>query len=80
MTHRIRILVAIAILFALAAHPLEHPLVKECPCVHSAATAAVGRVDVAIAPAHARSFVSSAVRVAEMPDLAVRASRAPPAI
>lgn len=80
MTHRIRILVAIAILFALAAHPLEHPLVKECPCVHSAATAAVGRVDVHVAPVHSRSFAPAAVPVAEMPDLAVRASRAPPAV
>ena len=80
MTNRLRILVAIAILFALAAHPLEHPLVKECPCVHSAATAAAGRVDVLIAPVHTRAFVPAAVLVAEIPDLAVRASRAPPAV
>lgn len=79
MTHRLRILVAIAILLALAAHPLEHPLVKECPCVHSAATAAVGRVDVLIAPADAHSFAPAAVAAAEIPDLSVRASRAPPA-
>ncbi len=80
MTNRLRILVAIAILFALAAHPLEHPLVKECPCVHSAATAAVARVDVLIAPVDTHSFAPAAVAAAEMPDLAVRASRAPPAV
>lgn len=80
MTHRIRILVAIAILFALAAHPLEHPLVKECPCVHAAATAAVDRVDVVIAPVQTRCFELAALHVAEMPELNVRASRAPPVV
>lgn len=80
MTQRLRILVAIAILLALAAHPLEHPLVKECPCVHSAATAAVGRVDVLVAPGYAQAFAPAAAHAAEMPDLAVRASRAPPAV
>ena len=45
MAARIRIAVAVAILFALAAHPAVHPLAKECPCVHEVATGAVERAD-----------------------------------
>jgi hypothetical protein len=78
MNTRLRILIAIAILFALAVHPFEHPLVKECPCVHAAATEAMERSDVFVVPVHAARLAPVVFHVADAPDLSVRASRAPP--
>ena len=79
MKARLRILVAIAILCALAAHPFEHPLVKECPCVHAAASEAMERCDVFVVPVRVERCAPVVLHVAVAPDLSVRASRAPPA-
>ena len=80
MTARIRIIVAIAILFALAAHPLAHPLLKECPCTHEVAMATAERVDSCALPLVAGSMAAVADGVVEEPAISSNSSRAPPVI
>ena len=80
MTYRLRTAVAVAILLALVGHPLAHPLVKECPCVHEAATAVAPPAQ-SVAPAFVTDRLQPVVeRAIEPPVLPVGGARAPPAV
>lgn len=79
MTARVRIAVAVAIFFALAAHPLVHPLVKECPCVHAPAAPEAVRQESLILTLRGERLSVAAGPALPAPAMTVRASRAPPA-
>lgn len=79
MKPRFRGLVAVAILLALAAHPLAHPLLKECPCVHEVATAAVRPAEPLVVPVVTGRLAAAIERASEAPALGVGGARAPPA-
>ena len=78
MTARIRIVVAIAILAALAAHPLAHPLLKECPCTHQVAMATAVRFDTCALPLVADLTADIADGAVDEPAISSNSSRAPP--
>ncbi|HEX6177803.1 MAG TPA: hypothetical protein VF057_05550 [Thermoanaerobaculia bacterium] len=79
MTARIRIAIAVAILFALAAHPAVHPLVKECPCVHEVATVAAPRADDVILALYAEELATTDDPLIEWDARNALPPRAPPA-
>ncbi|HUP45171.1 MAG TPA: hypothetical protein VM779_06630 [Thermoanaerobaculia bacterium] len=79
MTARIRIAVAIAILIAVAAHPLAHPMVKECPCTHAVGVAALERSESFVLQLLSEVVPVSGCPVRE-PETTARTSRAPPAV
>ena len=80
MTARIRIVVAFAILFALAAHPLAHPLLKECPCTHEVALAASVRCDSSVLTLTADSTLPATNGDVEAPAILNTSPRGPPVI
>lgn len=78
MTARLRSLIAVAILLALAAHPLAHPLLKECPCIHEVAAVASGD-DAFVLEVKADRALITPVIASQAPALGLTGSRAPPA-
>lgn len=79
MVSRLRIVVAAALLIAIAAHPLAHPLFKECPCIHAVAAAVAESCGAAVVVLAAGRFDQPAAPAFDSPEHPVRASRAPPA-
>ena len=78
MAARIRIAVAVAILLALAAHPFEHPTVKECPCTHAIGTLELDRSESIVLEVLADQVAAIPSQIVEVPAISILPSRAPP--